>query len=151
MKICGLEFTSAVIDHINQKLNQEPETSRRRLARFVCERMDWKSVSGRYKETACRKALILMGKQGIIMLADCNNNGCRVSKEVRKKICQESVHLECTLDKMGTIDLELITYCRSKSASICLSFRKIALLKSVFWHSLCFKQVEAKGYVCNLQ
>lgn len=118
MKVCGLEFTSALIDHINQKLNQEPETSRRRLARFVCERMDWKSVSGRYKETSCRKALILMGKQGIIMLADCNNNGCRVSKEVRKNICQESVHLECTLGEMGTIDLELITYCRSKAANI---------------------------------
>lgn len=119
MKVCGLEFTSKTIDHINHKLNQTPTISRRGLARFVCEQMVWKSASGRYKEAACRKALMFLGKEGIISLAEYkSHHGHNASCKDKKQPPIESVHIACTLGELGTIELEGIAHCHSKAAGI---------------------------------
>lgn len=119
MRVCGLEFTSKTVDHINQHLNQMPMISRRGLARFVCQRMEWNSASGRYKEAACRKALVFLAKEGIITLAEYQgNNGHNGSSKDKRNKCIEAVRIACRLKDLGTIELEGVTHCHSKTAGI---------------------------------
>jgi len=81
--------------------------------------MEWKSASGKYKEAACRKALVFLSKEGIITLAEYKgNNGHNGSNKGKENNCIESVHIECTLNELGTIELEAITHCHGKAAAI---------------------------------
>ena len=68
MRICGLEFTSDAIDRVRQTLDEKPWTSRRSVARNLCQWMHWKAASGRAKEAACRKALMALDERGVIDL-----------------------------------------------------------------------------------
>lgn len=50
------------------RVGESPDLSRYRLAREVCERLDWRSEAGRLKEMACRKHLLRLERGGAIVL-----------------------------------------------------------------------------------
>lgn len=109
MRICGLEFTSGVIDLIGQTLDTIPSISRRSLARRVCDRMDWKAASGRPKETACRKALDILSQRGLISLAE-PERICRRYPLSRghDTLFANSVEIDCALGELGQIEIRMV-------------------------------------------
>lgn len=109
MRICGLEFTSSVIDLIGQTLNVIPSISRRSLARDICDRMEWKATSGRPKETACRKALDVLNERGLISLAESNvvRSHYHLSDNDSTRV-PNSVETDCTLGELGQIEIRMI-------------------------------------------
>jgi len=68
MRISGLCFTKSIIERIDSIVKTSPSTSRRELARRLCEEYGWRSSSGKLKEASCRKALARLDREGIISL-----------------------------------------------------------------------------------
>src|SRR2546430_5036109 len=57
MVVCGRHFANEMISRIQDKVDAEPELSRRQLSRQVCEGMEGRAPNGRLQEMRCRKAL----------------------------------------------------------------------------------------------
>ena len=86
----GRVFTPELIERIQEAQRANPQWTRCRLAREVCQWMDWRSAVGKLKEMGCRKALLKLHRQGRIKLPVPTR---RI--EFRAKSC-ERVELETT-------------------------------------------------------
>jgi len=64
----GRVFTPELIERIEQAQRGTPDWTRCRLAREVCQWMEWRSAAGKLKEMSCRKALLKLHRQGRIAL-----------------------------------------------------------------------------------
>lgn len=64
----GRVFQPELLERIRQVQRGNPEWTRCRLAREVCQWMDWRSAAGKLKEMSCRKALLKLHRQGRIEL-----------------------------------------------------------------------------------
>jgi len=119
MRIYGQEFSPLIIDKIKQRVEKTPEISRRELSRCICEWMDWRAANGKYKEMSCRKALIKLQRQGIIDLPVQQKNSCFekvASKNGRENM--ETPEIECELEGLGQIEVEMVASRHSKKSSI---------------------------------
>ena len=116
MQTCGLEFTAETIQWVREVLEETPSISRRALSRQLCETMDWRSANGKLKELSCRKALLVLGREGLIDLP-LSDEAYGFSERGRN--CQppplEIVHAACELGELGTIGVERVTsrYCKA--------------------------------------
>jgi hypothetical protein len=86
----GRVFAPELIERIREAQRANPQWTRCRLAREVCQWMDWRSAVGTLKEMSCRKALLKLHRQGRITLPVPTR---RI--EFRAKSC-EGVALETT-------------------------------------------------------
>lgn len=86
----GRVFPPELIERIQEAQRANPQWTRCRLAREVCQWMDWRSAMGKLKEMSCRKALLKLHRQGRIALPAPTR---RI--EFRAKSC-ERVTLETT-------------------------------------------------------
>ena len=68
MGISGQRFTDEIIGRINAEVMGNPELTRGKLSRMVCEWLKWKGVDGRPKEVSCRVSLLKLQRRGIIDL-----------------------------------------------------------------------------------
>ncbi|APF20131.1 hypothetical protein [Caldithrix abyssi] len=66
MQIYGKIFSEPILKRINAIIARQPQISRRKLSREVCELMDWKSPNGKFQEMSCRKALLELDRRGLI-------------------------------------------------------------------------------------
>ena len=76
MVVCGKEFSSEIIARIEAKVKAEPELSRRKLSRSVCQWLNWRSEKGGWQEGSCRKALAILNRRKVLKLPE------------RSRICQ---------------------------------------------------------------
>ena len=53
---------------IRQWLEQNPSWNRTRLSRELCRHWDWRAVSGRYKDMACRSLLLKLEQRNLLTL-----------------------------------------------------------------------------------
>jgi hypothetical protein len=117
MRVCGLEFRSDTIHLIRETLDETPSISRRSLAHRVCERMDWRAANGRPKEAVCRKALAVLDGNGLLDLPKSDRaSGYEPSPKLRQPVLLQSVHVDCALDELGHIEIEMIASRYSKSS-----------------------------------
>ncbi len=86
----GRVFAPELIERIRVAQRAHPQWTRCRLAREVCQWIDWRSAVGKLKEMSCRKALLKLYRQGHIALPAPTR---RI--EFRAKSC-ERVELETT-------------------------------------------------------
>lgn len=86
----GRVFAPELIERIQEAQRANPQWTRCRLAREVCQWMDWRSAVGKLKEMSCRKALLKLHRRGRITLPVPTR---RI--EFRAKSC-EGVALETT-------------------------------------------------------
>lgn len=86
----GRVFAPELIERIQEAQRANPQWTRCRLAREVCQWMDWRSAVGKLKEMSCRKALLKLHRQGRIKLPVPTRH-----IEFRAKSC-ERVELEST-------------------------------------------------------
>ena len=68
MRYCGRVFSAADIEVIRELLALCPPLSRYRLARAVCERLNWRRPDGALKDMSCRVALLRMQADALITL-----------------------------------------------------------------------------------
>jgi len=66
----GQPFSQELLRRIQDRVDLEPELSRRALSRKVCEWLDWRSVTGKWQEMSCRKALAKLNRQGLLRLPE---------------------------------------------------------------------------------
>jgi hypothetical protein len=57
-----------MLSWMGERVASEAELSRYRLAKEVCERLDWRDRRGRWKEMACRKRLLQLEREGLMRL-----------------------------------------------------------------------------------
>lgn len=70
MRVCGQEIGLDVIDRIKATLKADPQISRRRLFRKVCEWLDWRGPSGKLQDRSCRKPLSELDRREIVRLPE---------------------------------------------------------------------------------
>jgi hypothetical protein len=68
--VCGRRFSSEMLEHLRAMIEEHPEWSRSRIAREVCEWLDWKGDNGRRQEVSCRVALLRLQRRGLIPLPE---------------------------------------------------------------------------------
>jgi hypothetical protein len=116
MQRCGLEFTADTIQRVREVLEETPSISRRALSRRLCEAMEWRSANGKLKELNCRKALLVLEREGLVELprseVSYTFNGPRT---VSEQPSTEIVPIACELSELGAIEIELVTsrYCKA--------------------------------------
>ena len=116
MQACGLKFTADTIQWVREALDQTPSISRRALSRGLCEAMDWRSATGKLKELNCRKALLVLDREGVIDLPRSDASYAFNSPGVAgRQSSIETVHVACDLNELGTIAIERVTsrYCKA--------------------------------------
>lgn len=68
MRYCGRSFSTGEIELIRDLLATQPQMSRYRLSKQVCERLNWRKLNGSTKDMSCRVALLKMQADGLIGL-----------------------------------------------------------------------------------
>ena len=68
LRYCGRVFTPEEIFRIRHIISSNPELSRYKLSKEVCNDLDWVRHDGRQKDMSCRVAMLRMEKDGLITL-----------------------------------------------------------------------------------
>jgi len=68
MMVQGRTVTSEDLHLLRHWMEQNPSWNRTRLSRELCHRWDWRAVSGRYKDMACRSLLLKLERRGLLSL-----------------------------------------------------------------------------------
>lgn len=107
MQINGQNFSSDVITWIEEAIARQPEISRTRLSREVCEFLDWRNARGDLKEMSCRLALLKLEGLGLITLPPAADQPQRrnQAQEACEAIAEEAPALACSLHELGAIEL----------------------------------------------
>lgn len=67
--ICqGRSVSAAELDWLRSALGAHPDWSRKRLARELCQRWQWRTVQGRLKDLAARSLLLKLEARGLLVL-----------------------------------------------------------------------------------
>ena len=108
MQIHGQYYTETIIEEIRETVKAEPGISRRELSRRVCQYNNWRSPNGKLKDMSCRKALLVLDREGVIelpaagMVHNFTKDGSVVVQFSKKPV-------NCTLSELGEVTVELIT------------------------------------------
>lgn len=89
---------------IRSLMAEDPKLSRSRLARQLCERLNWLDARGRPKEVGCRKALLRLEREGRIVLpAARRGRPLGRSLKASPPVCPE---VTGTLQELGPVTLK---------------------------------------------
>lgn len=80
--------------------------------------MNWRSKSGRPKETVCRKALVILNGKGLVDLPSNDESVLQRGVKSRPLPLVQCTDIACDLDELGEIKLELVTSRYSKASRI---------------------------------
>ena len=139
MQVCGREFSAATIAAINGILRGNRSLSRRALSLRVCEWLDWRAANGKLKDVSCRKALLELHRDGLIVLPAAEQF-CfqRARPEPPVDRGSEVPELWCALEQLGKINIVPVSSRYSQASQIWN-----ALMQR--WHYL------GKGPLCGAQ
>ncbi len=118
MKICGKEFSAAVINRINETIAMEPSISLRALSLQVCEWLGWRGRNGKAKEMSCRVALSRLGRKRQIRLPIIRNKANMFTLGKPKDISLEFPVVESDLASLGVIEIEPVALGNREASSI---------------------------------
>jgi hypothetical protein len=106
MRYCGRDFNASQIELIRDLIAGDPDATRARLSRLVCEALDWRRQDGRLKDMSCRVAMLRMQDDGLIQLPPpqtTNNNG----RPYRRRTPQAEPELPVVGSAGALVDLAL--------------------------------------------
>ncbi|MFH0825601.1 MAG: IS4 family transposase [Pseudomonadota bacterium] len=119
MRICGKAIGLEVIDRIKGTLEADPQISRRRLSRQVCEWLDWRGPSGRLQDGSCRKLLLELDRREFVRLPEIDPvPGFGTNPGTTTYELPAIAEVECELHELGKIDFIPIVDSRSEEARI---------------------------------
>ena len=93
---------------VRWRVSEAAGLSRYRLAREVCERLDWRDEQGRLKEMACRKQLVQLARRGEIVLPEARPVPWRVGREPAAAVAAAAVQFSGSLADLGEIELQVV-------------------------------------------
>lgn len=70
----GQRVTGADLDWLRSTVAAQPAWSRKRLARELCERWQWRAAQGRLKDFAARSLLVKLEARGLLNLPPLRTN-----------------------------------------------------------------------------
>lgn len=107
VEVCGKNFSSQLITQIKTTIAAQPDISRQKLARQVCQWTDWRSPNGTLKEMSCRVALLNLHRQGLIELPEAKShpNLMKTSAASDVESFPEPSPIECLLAELGPVSL----------------------------------------------
>jgi len=86
---CGRPFSLAEMETIRQFIAADPNRSRARLSRLVCQALGWYKPDGGLKDMSCRVALLRMHRDGLITLPPPRH---------RQGACRPCIHFTAATD-----------------------------------------------------
>ena len=108
---------------IRQWLEQNPSWNRTRLSRELCCHWDWRSVSGRYKDMACRSLLLKLEQRDLLTLPPRHSPPKNV---FRHRLIRSVPHSTCPIDSplktLLPLQIEIVT-ASSQALFACLLAR----------------------------
>lgn len=108
MWACGQWFSAEVVGRIADLINAEPNLTRRRLSRQVCEWLDWRDPLGKAREMNARKALLELERRGAVKLpaakkvANFERGGGKAEPQPTK---MEVAQVECSFEELGAVEM----------------------------------------------
>src|SRR5262245_8523339 len=100
--------------HLAPELLQELEQlaancSRRQIARYLCQRLDWRGPSGRFQEMSARKLLVQLERGGCLKLPPARPVPPQRKAHRFGEPCPDRfASLRCSLAELGPIEIVLI-------------------------------------------
>ena len=113
MKVGGQEINETIIGRIQEIIDREPELSRAKLSRQICEELKWRSRNGDLKEVSCRVALLKLQRRGAIRLPEAAAFPAR--RKIIEKIDLEGIWPEVSGKLKQFQPVELIRIDRAQS------------------------------------
>jgi hypothetical protein len=101
MRICGQEFSPAILQHIQQAVHEEPALSRGALSRRVCEWLNWRTVLGKLKEVSCRVALLKLHRRALIELPPARPSPLPPPRQVEAASVKLEPHYQATGQRLA--------------------------------------------------
>lgn len=107
MFVCGQEFSPQMVQRIQAACDAEPDLSRLRLSRQVCEWLEWRRPNGFLKDMSCRVALLKMHRRGVIRLPAVveGRNPRRHTEHKEPETVDNPMGICCSLSEAGEIEL----------------------------------------------
>jgi hypothetical protein len=118
MGICRHHFNTDIIERIRETVAAEPSITRRALSLRVCDWLGWQSANGKPQEVSCRKALLQLDRQGIMILPDANEFCFQGSSTQSLVELPEFKEVSCDLDELGEIEVMPVSSRYSKASKI---------------------------------
>jgi len=105
MRICGREFSTSLLERIQDVIASAPELSRRALSRKVCEWLDWRSANGALHEEGCRKALAELARRGAVALPAAAR---AIVRQPAGPVELDEAAVALPLEALGTVSLVVV-------------------------------------------
>jgi len=103
-------LSSEDIQYIRYLITIEGKKGRTHLSKRLCQKWDWKTAKGLYRDIACRRLLRELDRRGLIELPPAIISGRRpgyINKtNLPKQLDRRS--LTCTLSEFSTIDIQMV-------------------------------------------
>jgi hypothetical protein len=117
VEVCGQTFSSETIRRIQEAIDREPDLSRSRLSRHVCQWLDWRTKKGKVKQVSCRLALLKLERKNLIRLPPPREfAGANKRARVQKSRRGGDRPWNGKLDKLQPIELILIGSAGSRAS-----------------------------------
>lgn len=101
--------SEAGLTWISQRIAEAEGLSRYRLAREVCERLDWRDAKGRLKEMACRKELVRLERSGTLVLPAARPMSWQAREGPAREGPAPEVAKFCgKLEELGEVELQVV-------------------------------------------
>ena len=115
--VCGQYFNAETIERIQASIECEPDISRRRLSRQVCEWLGWRSLNGKLQEMSCRKVLQELNNRGKITLPEQKRSyAFQRRKSGIKHEAAQAAQICCRLEDLGKVEIVPIRSRYSKAS-----------------------------------
>lgn len=114
MVVCGRDFSSEIIARIQAKVDADPQLSRRKLSREVCEWLGWRARNGGWQEGGCRKALAELNRRRVLKLPE----RAKICAESKKPMDMAVAEVSCTLKQLGEVTVTPIRSRHSAESQI---------------------------------
>jgi len=110
LTLSGRYFSKKELIYVQQTVQSFPNLSLTELAETFCEHLNWVTARGRNKLNACLTALEKLEKLGIVSLPRKRRQKKRETKAITWSAqTQPGAPVECTLDALGSVRLEVVT------------------------------------------
>jgi len=118
MLIHGQQFSQETLEKINAEVRMEPSISRCSLSRRVCQWLNWRGDNGRLREMSCRKALLRLDREGLIVLPEVSGQWSFQRRRDRSVDLPPLGEVECDLSALGVVEVSPVTSRYSKSSRV---------------------------------
>jgi hypothetical protein len=108
MVVASRDFTDGIILRIREVVASGVELTRGKLARQVCEWLEWTDHHGRPKETSCRIALNRLEQRGLIELPAAREVSFAPRSPKPEEPLPPWLQLKAPLSRLGEVELVLV-------------------------------------------